>query len=688
MEESKVIIQDLVREFQPNEDIRHALFLTYTFDGPYIEDSERGLFELLWQRNCQNMIVIRDGSAVINEKQSHRYRVLNASYSTRVFHSKLMFFLTQSGVMALVGSANLTRGGLEKNLELISIYRLDHETGPVDFFISLKEYFSAHLRKELNPVSDLLKALDTFLRDYELFLSEIPKTKKSYTEPIFLHNYDRSLLEKITDQLPSNNLMGLWVISPFYEQDKSNGMRTEDPVDENIDNTLIDEIFNKFKFIKSDIDKPLHLYFQPVGENKTNLPLNILGKYRSRISLFPKNTAVDSPFQRSLHAKMMLFIGASKSEKDDFIAIFQGSANFTKAALLSKPPDGNAEIGVLTIFPRKRLDVDLLSYYLYLNNIFKYEENWEKWIPTNKITNYTVSPVIQLSGGLLVLKDNKLIIYFKAKDKVSRIKFKLVALNEDLINLNELKKPFDISAVFDVHPEKIFDRENDVRRLRYNRIRGEAFDENGVIIGEADGPLNVDNPSVFMNDIIFETDITGLDNEIYLTGIGSFYSYSEIKNLINKLLTSKKGDRDNLLLPKHQADLDIFFRRIHIGFKGCGNKLERYKYSQYIFADLLRDYQKWSIQAIEKDDITSEQKLYLIDRIIRAVQENTDNILVRTKNRIQISRIIEEEFLNQSQKPIEEYLKNVGKSPMLKQYSYKTLKRLRSIEETVNNIKL
>ncbi len=626
MEDSSVIIQDLVREFQPNEDIRHAIFLTYTFDGPYIEDSERGLFDLLWQRNCQNIIVIRDGNAVINEKQSHRYRVLNASYSTKVFHSKLMFFLTQSGAMALVGSANLTRGGLERNLELISTYRLDLETGPIDFFRSLKEYFSTHLRRELNPVSDLLKALDTFLRDYELFLSEIPKARKYYMEPIFLHNYDRSLLEKITDQLPSNNLSGLWVVSPFYEQDKSDGMRTEDPLYENLDNTLIEELFNKIKFIKSDNDKSIHLYFQPSGDNRTNLPLNILGNYRNRISLFPKNTAVDGLFQRSLHAKMMIFIGASAGS-DGFIAIFQGSANFTKAALLSKPPNGNAEIGVLTIFPRKSLDLNLLSRYLKLNQIFKYEENWEKWMPTNKITKYTLAPAIQLSGGLLALKDNKISIYFKANDKVSRIKFKLVAFNENFINLNELKKPFDGPAVFDIHPEKIFDRENDLIHLRYNRIRGEAFDEDGVIMGEADGPLNVDNPSLFMNDIFFETDFTGLDNEIYQTGIGSFYRYSEIKNLINKLLTSKKRDRDTLLLPKHQADLDKFFRQIHIGFKGCGNKLERYKYSKYIFADLLRDYQKWSVQAIEKDDYTPEQKLYLIDRIIRAVQENSKDVL-------------------------------------------------------------
>jgi hypothetical protein len=132
-------LRDVIESFSPFTDVEHALLLTYNFEGDYIEDQERGLLQLIWQRNCPNPLVIRDGKAILAEKRSHNYSVFNATYSRRTFHPKLLFLLSNSEALALIGSANLTHGGLAKNLELSCEYRL---TIPADHIIFSRRYIN------------------------------------------------------------------------------------------------------------------------------------------------------------------------------------------------------------------------------------------------------------------------------------------------------------------------------------------------------------------------------------------------------------------------------------------------------------------------------------------------------------------------------------------------------------------
>jgi hypothetical protein len=95
---AKINLLEVIESFSPSEDIQNALLLTFNFDGLYLEDPERGLLESIWQRNCTNILVIRDSKAVIKHKQSQRYNVINASFSKRIFHSKLIL-LTETIAM-------------------------------------------------------------------------------------------------------------------------------------------------------------------------------------------------------------------------------------------------------------------------------------------------------------------------------------------------------------------------------------------------------------------------------------------------------------------------------------------------------------------------------------------------------------------------------------------------------------
>lgn len=342
---AEINLRTVIDTFAPEDDIRHALFLTYTFDGGILEDVDRGLLDLLWRRNCENVLVVRDGKAILAEKRSHRYSVINAAYSRRTFHPKLMLLLTSSEVLAAIGSANLTRGGLENNLELVGVYRLTRNSGPLSLFRSLRDYLGkSHLRLELAATSSQQrKAFDVLQRDLDRFLNEASAVR-SPIEPLFLHNYDEALLPQIIKALPNQKLETMWVVSPFFEPDPIRNesldkrpqpdtvplsTKGDDPPDDRLDETLLKEVFKQLNFIQND-QPPVRIYFQASTTNVTRLPLNALQQFKSQIALFGKTSTIDS---RNLHAKMLVFAGHDQSGQP-FVTIVHGSANFTRCLVI------------------------------------------------------------------------------------------------------------------------------------------------------------------------------------------------------------------------------------------------------------------------------------------------------------------------------------------------------------------
>lgn len=228
-------LRNVVENFSPNDDIRHALLLTYNFDGQFLEDPERGLLETLWQRNCTNVLIVRDGKAVIEEKRSHRYSAVNAAYSMGTFHPKLLLLISESEALAAVGSANLTRGGLEKNLELTCVYSLTRTGGPNHLFEAIRGYLHNYLGRELEKASNHQReAFKTLLKDFDRFLGDArPAHGSAKVHPSFLHNYEEPLLPQIVRELPSTQLDELWIVSPFFEPET--GSTSDDPSTEDLD---------------------------------------------------------------------------------------------------------------------------------------------------------------------------------------------------------------------------------------------------------------------------------------------------------------------------------------------------------------------------------------------------------------------------------------------------------------------
>ena len=77
-------------------------------------------------------------------------------------------------------------------------------------------------------------------------------------------------------------------------------------------------------------------------------------------------------------------------------------------------------------------------------------------------------------------------------------------------------------------------------------------------------------------------------------------------------------------MPSHQADLDLFFRRLHTGFRGLRRRLEGAHASRYVFSDFLRQLGGWAQTAVQADErhvYTTEQKLFLCNCILETALE-------------------------------------------------------------------
>jgi PLD-like domain len=121
MAAERLLLRDAIGGFAPGQGFRAVLLLTFSFDGRWLEE---GLVPDLFDRQVNASLVIRDGNALIQDSPSVRYHRANAQFSTRVFHSKLVLLVADDRALAVIGSANLTRGGLERNLELASAYEV------------------------------------------------------------------------------------------------------------------------------------------------------------------------------------------------------------------------------------------------------------------------------------------------------------------------------------------------------------------------------------------------------------------------------------------------------------------------------------------------------------------------------------------------------------------------------------
>jgi hypothetical protein len=139
-------VRDALISFAAREPLRAALFLTYSFDGRWFEDA---IIADLCERPIATILIVRDRNAIASEAPSVRYRKANAC-SSAVFHPKLALLVADDRARAVISSANLTRGGFERQQELGRVFDLGpSEVAYHSFFANLVDYLESGIAREV-----------------------------------------------------------------------------------------------------------------------------------------------------------------------------------------------------------------------------------------------------------------------------------------------------------------------------------------------------------------------------------------------------------------------------------------------------------------------------------------------------------------------------------------------------------
>lgn len=653
MSNATINLTQIVAGAAPDESIRHALLLTFTFDGAYLEQAESSLLQHLWERDCTNIIVIRDGKQVLTEKKALRYTVLNAGFTQNAFHPKLLFIISASQITAILGSANLTRAGMENNLELATAYHLTRNSGPFRFFESLYAYLNEHLRQEVERNGSSPEGYDRLITDFRRFLEDAKRTKQStIQEPIFFHNYAQSLLPQILSQLPSQNLDALWVLSPFFEPDTQ---EDRDPKDE-LDATLLHQLLQNVT-LKEIGEPPLRIYFQSMPGNRTVLPLHLLNAYQSSIALYAKNSSgVDEKkldpvlFQKkdaNLHAKLMVFAGKKRGGKR-FFSVVQGSANFTRGALLSQPSKGNSEIVVMTKFDSEDLTTAQLESYWGFDQLFARIGDWTSLNPISIKPNFQSVP-LKIREALVSIRNKAVTVWIHSDLHIATV-VRVSLVGDQVLYLGSTcMTPGEHCFEFALFQEAIELETGGLVRFPYYAVRAEAVDDEGRLVGQADGPLNVDSPEAFIDDRMLQTEESNLVDQIYAAGAGlaGSISYAALRKQIERIRFGKAQVHPTAL--SYQADLDLFFRHVQIGFTGIHSRVKLSGGSMYVFGDTLRQLARWITQAVTTQELEIEQRIYLCGRVVRAVREAFDSMKEQGADVSRLKYLTGEEFVKRAQ---------------------------------------
>jgi hypothetical protein len=596
---------DALGAFAPGQPLRAALFLTYNFDGLWFEEA---VAPDLFERPVETALVLRDRQVLVSEAPSVRYHRADASFS-QVFHPKLALFVAEDRARAILGSANLTRGGFERNLELGSVFDVHPEGGCRSFFRALLAYLGGPLRQEVGGGG--LRALE----DVTVALREIVGRAPSEREAsphVLLHNYDRPLWQQLLAKLPHRRLRRALIVSPFYEPDVAG--RAEDPPGQTEEGSLFQQFFSDFEFDTDPAEAPVAVCFEEDG-GTTALPVSKLRKWKERLSL--RHRLATSDDARRLHGKLLVLEGSGKRGQEAFLVALHGSPNFTSAALLRTPPEGNAELAVLTRLPPRGGSTTRVATALSLGQLFGAVSDWDGLRSTAPM------PLPRRGLAAFTLTDATFQVVERAVVASVRnlpsgaANFRLYALMEGT-QLPLAEGSCDGGGTWSIPAAALATSEPETKLLTVlaARVRVEILSGEGTVLATDEAPLNVDCPEQFCGLAMVGPLLLTLDQRIAQAGAGAPMTYREQQRWLEQF-RQQQGRPGAMVLPSHQADLDKFFRNLHAGMKGLHRRLEASPRSEFVLRNVLRQFSGWCAEAVAPDGkiATHECRIFLLDRL-------------------------------------------------------------------------
>ncbi|MBX9657246.1 MAG: phospholipase D family protein [Nitrospiraceae bacterium] len=614
MASERLLIRDAIGSFAPGQGLRAALLLTYSFDGKWIEE---GFVPDLFDRPVANALVIRDAHRIVSEAPTVRYHRANAGFSTRVFHPKLGLFVAEDRALAVIGSANLTRGGLERNLELGSAFEVSRSGGPRPLFEGILRYITGPLMGEVGARG----AAATSLRDTAVALREVlvdvPTTQEN--PHLFIHNYELPLWEQVLEALPHRHVARLSIVSPFFEP---NRIQPEDPVTE-ADVGMFERMLKDLAFEPPKGEKPISVFFQQ-SEGQTVLPIDKLSRWKKEIELYQRLSTTQDP--RPLHGKLVLIEGAQGTRREPYLLAVHGSPNFTSAAFLFRPPESNSETAVVTRLPAKRNGSVKTWTVLGLDELFGKVADWGILTHVSPVREpLQMNDAFRVTDATLNVSERKMEIIWQGRTPGAASVRALIEVNGAWIVVGEGNLVEGQRLVLDV-PQFVETDEHNLLSLKSSQVRVEMLDASGGVIGSSIVPVNVDCPQQFCGTVLVGAIMSTLDERIAFAGCGAIQSYRQQLDFLEQHRKRASSPKGTPTVLTHQADLDRFFRNLQSGFLGIRARLSAMPNSEFTLRRTLKDLTQWCHETVteETDRLSTECRLFLVDRLARELQRTLE----------------------------------------------------------------
>ena len=613
-------VRDALMSFAPHEALRAALFLTYSFDGRWFEEA---LVPDLCERPIATMLVVRDRNAISAEAPSVRYRKANACASA-VFHPKLALLVTEDSARVVISSANLTRGGFERQRELGRVFDLglsalaDH-----GIFKSLVDYLDSGVSKEVK--GDSARAL----ADATEALREVVKKHKvppSAASHVLLHNYAEPIWTQLLARMPHRVLRRAVIVSPFFEPDRRH---PEDPALGPQDASIFGRmLYEDFEFDAPKDEIPVRVFFRQ-SEGRTELPVRKLTKLGKKVAFF----AQDEREQR-LHAKLLLLEGAEGPGRKPFLLALHGSPNFTTAGLLNRPPNGNSELAVLTTLPAKRRSMEQSVRVLGLDRGFSQVEDLSA-LHSEKEGEPPASPTQGVADATYRVAEGAVAVsLLRATPAGARVRI-LLQRDGAWVVIGEVAASGVTDVVVPVTGMADVDAKMKLLELRGTILRIEVVGAADSVLASDSAPVNVDVPAEFCGLTLVGAALLTLDERIARAGVGLPPTYREQQ----KWLEARKAQDsagEGPVVVTHQADLDRFYRNVHQGLRGILSRAKATPGSEFATRRSLDELSRWAVEAATSEVVvmTRECRLFLIERLLRVARAVVDGCSPALKARL------------------------------------------------------
>jgi HKD family nuclease len=358
-------------------DATHAVMLTHNIDFLFVQ----GVLvpRLRWAGNPR-LTIFADANCAVSTYRDQRavldglgvrYRVVPVDLGPmRRFHPKVLLLSNHQRAVCAVGSGNLTHGGMSANHEVWTFGASDGEGASL--LASLRDYIRM-LVELLGLAEPVRNDMDAIFDEEQTWVADLPLASRLLMSPS-----DRPILDQIADFV-TGEVKSISVLAPYFDPDGA----------------ALAELRRRFGV-------PVTVWLQPGREGLSSVAAAALPE---GITL----KTIDCLEERRpsfIHAKLLAFHRAN----DIVLAI--GSANCSRAGLLSNRDWGNAELMVVdSVVPEvfRELFADLV------------QSDTPPKLPEQPLSDEPELEVPRLRILAARLEGNRLDVAFKSAEPLSRL---------------------------------------------------------------------------------------------------------------------------------------------------------------------------------------------------------------------------------------------------------------------------